>query len=114
MVNYCFGSSSFFLPKILSAVARPKHPNASKATDSTNTEDGAMCASLKLFTYKVMHKATVHKSPHRRFIEITPFSSENNDLINCFMFLIYLCIIPYIITIDHTTIATNPDLYVLV
>jgi len=68
---------SDFLPKILSIDDNPKHPNANIATASTNGVDGAMCDSLKLFWYSVTVKDNVHNNPHKRFMDTTPFSSEN-------------------------------------
>jgi hypothetical protein len=87
---------SDFLPKILSIDDNPKHPNASIATASTNGVDGAMCPSLKLFWYNVIVNDIVHNRPHKRFMDTTPFSSENklfNELKNSFIVLvIYLTI----------------------
>ena len=87
---------SDFLPKILSIDDKPKQPNASNATASTNGVDGAMCPSLKLFWYNVIVKDNVHNNPHKRFMDTFPFSSENKPLIevkNSFIVLvIYLTI----------------------
>lgn len=83
LINYSVSElvSFGFFPQILSTLDKPKHPNANKATASTNSLEGATCCSLKLFWYKVTVNASVHNSPQRRFMEITPCSSENKLLI---------------------------------
>jgi hypothetical protein len=81
-------SPLFFLPQILSTDDRPRHPKASNATESTSGVEGATCSSVKLFAYNVPHSVIVHNNPQRRFIETTPFSSENKLLIEPKMFFI--------------------------
>jgi len=75
LVSFCF------FPQILSTLDKPKQPNANNATASTNSLEGAKCDSLKLFWYNVTVKEIVHNKPQRRFMEITPCSSENKLLI---------------------------------
>jgi hypothetical protein len=74
-------SPVFFLLKILSTEDNPRHPKASKATESTSGVEGAKCDSVKLFAYSVTHNVIVHNRPQRRFIETLPCSFENKLLI---------------------------------
>jgi len=97
---------SDFLPKILSIDDNPKQPNASNATASTNGVDGAMCPSLKLFWYNVIVKDNVHNKPHKRFMDTTPFSSENK--------LFKLVKNSFIVLVIYLTINIKKSLIILV
>ena len=63
------------------------HPKAKLATAQTNDSLGALSNGLNELWYIVMHNATTHKSPHKRFIDNLPLSSVKNCFIYFFLLL---------------------------